>query len=450
MSVLWDQIKAHIRSDLPKNSFLLWINPISCLEAGDKTLVLGCPNRFSRDWVRENYQDLIRDKFREAGHDGVELVLKVEPRKREPAPSSLPPDPDQIPLPNLAPPGAPRRNMWLKSSFTFDRFIVGQSNEFAYSASKTIASDGPCHYNALLMLAGTGLGKTHLSQAIGHRILKKNPSARILYRTAEDFTNEMISSLRTRRIEEFKKRYRRECDVLLLEEVHFLGGKEKIQTELGYTLDALAGENKKIIFTSALPPKEIPRMSRELASRLTSGLVTSISDPDYETRVRILTRKAAMYRVSLPDEVLHYLAERLKRDIRQMESALKCLKARVELMGDRIQMDLAREVVGALVSGECSITPEDIINLVCGYYHVEREMVCSRSRKKIHVLPRNIYAYLCRRHSGTTLEEIGRGINRSHSTVLYSIELVEHRMKTDRNLRHQVRFLSARLEQMKK
>ena len=238
--------------------------------------------------------------------------------------------------------------------------------------------------------------------------------------------------------------------MLLLEEVHFLGGKEKIQAELGYTLDALAGDNKKIIFTSALPPRDIPRMSKELTSRLTSGLVTAIADPDYDTRVRILTEKASVYNVELPEEIIHYLAKRLKQDIRQMESALKCLKARAELIGARIDMDLAKEVVSALVSEECSITTEEIIKLVCGYYHVDPQKVCSKSRKKVYASPRNIYAYLCRHHSDETLAGIGKTINRSHSTVLYSVELVEHKMKTDRNLKHQIDFLSERLTEMKK
>ena len=449
MNPLWDEIKNQIRPVLPKNSYSLWIDPISCLESKENSIVLSCPNRFSRNWVQENYLDLIRDKFKDAGLSHVELLFKVERQKRAPALSSLPPGPDQLTLPSLPKRQGPR-NLWLKSQFTFDRFIVGQSNEFAYSASKSMASGDPCNYHSLLMLANTGLGKTHLSQAIGHRILEKNPSSRIFYMTAEDFTNEMISSLRTNRIEEFKKRYRRRCDVLLLEEVHFLGGKEKIQAELGYTLDALTGDNKKIIFTSALPPKDIPRMSKELTSRLTSGLVTAIADPDYETRVQILTKKASVYNVGLPEEVIHYLAERLKQDIRQMESALKCLKARAELIGARIDKDLAKEVVSALVSGECSITTEEIIKLVCGYYHVDREKVCSKSRKKVYASPRNIYTYLCRHHSDETLAGIGKTINRSHSTVLYSVELVDHKMKTDRNLKHQVDFLSKRLGEMKK
>jgi len=446
MGAVWEQVKDQLRSDLSTNSFSLWINPISCLEATEMSMVLGCPNRFSKNWVMENYLGLIQEKFDAAGMGRIALEFKVQPHQQAPSPASLPADPDQLPLPSLN----RRRNLWLKSQFTFDRFIVGQSNEFAYSASRSMASAAPCDYPSLLMLADTGLGKTHLSQAIGHRILEKNPESRIFYMTAEDFTNEMVASLKAGRIEAFKKRYRQGCDVLLLEEVHFLGGKEKIQAELGYTLDALANDNKRIVFTSALPPKDVPRMSKELTSRLTAGLVTTIADPDYETRVQILTRKAGACRATLPPEVIHFLAERLRRDVRQMESALTCLKARAELLGARIDIDLAKEVVSALASGEGCVTPAAIIDLVCRYYRVEPEKVSSPSRKKAYAYPRNIYAYLCRHHSDETLEEIGKTINRSHSTVLYSVELVASRMKTDRNLKHQIDFLASRIEDMKK
>jgi chromosomal replication initiator protein len=446
MSAVWEQVKDQIRSELSKNSYSLWIDPISCLETTTTSVMLGCPNRFSRNWVTENYLPLIQEKFEAAGMGHMALDLKVAPRKRVPSPASLPAHPDQLPLPTLK----PRPNLWLKSQFTFDRFIVGQSNEFAYSASRTMASHKPCDYPSLLMLANTGLGKTHLSQAIGHRILEEDPDSRIFYTTAEDFTNEMIASLKAGRIEAFKKRYRQGCDVLLLEEVHFLGGKEKIQAELGYTLDALANDNKRIVFTSALPPKDVPRMSRELTSRLTGGLVTTIADPDYETRVQILTKKAAAFKVSVPREVIHFLAERLRRDVRQMESALTCLRARAELLGARIDLDLAREVVGALSSGDGCVTPAAIMDLVCKYYRVEPEMLRSPSRKKTYAYPRNIYAYLCRRHAEETLAEIGKTVNRSHSTVLYAVELITSRIKTDRNTRTQVDFLSRRIEDMKR
>ncbi|MDZ7697143.1 MAG: DnaA/Hda family protein [Deltaproteobacteria bacterium] len=301
------------------------------------------------------------------------MVFKVERPKKSPASD---PPPEQLPLPHM-PKTHRRPNLWLNSQFTFDRFIVGQSNAFAYSASKTIALGDQFNYHSLLMMSNTGLGKTHLSQAIGHSILKKDPQTRIFYMTAEDFANEMITSLKQNRIEAFKRRYRTSCDVLLLEGIHFLDGKEKVQAELGYTLDALATDNKKIIFTSAMAPKDIPRISRNLRSRFTAGLVTTITGPDYLTRVDILKKKAIDYQVTLSGDVVHFLAERLERDVRQMESALKCLKARAELMGAPIDMDAAREVVRALVSGECALAPRDVKQLVCGYYKVAPEVLSS-------------------------------------------------------------------------
>ncbi len=446
MKTAWGEIKDQIKTRVPDNTFSLWIKPIECLEANKGAVVLGCPNRFSKDWVVENYLDMIRDKFNAITDDPVDVQFKVQRRKRTPSPANFPSHPAQQTLP-----GMPKKkrsgDLLLNSQFTFDRFIVGQSNEFAYSASKNIALGDPCNYHSLLMLSNTGLGKTHLSQAIGHTILAANPQSRVFYMTAEDFTNEMIASLRTRRIEAFKSRYRRSCDVLLLEEVHFLGGKEKIQTELGYTLDALAQDRKKIIFTSSLPPKDIPRMSKELSSRLTSGLVTTIGGPDYHTRVQILMEKAKRFGVFLSKDVVRFLADRLKRDVRQMESALKCLKARSELVGAKINMDLAKEVVSALVSGESSVTTEKIMALVCEYYKVDIEMIRSKSRKKVYAYPRNIYAYLCRKYSDETLETIGRSINRSHSTVVYATELVEKKMKTDRSMKHQVGLISKRLDE---
>jgi chromosomal replication initiator protein len=446
MKTAWGEIKDQIKTRVPDNTFSLWIKPIECLEAKKGAVVLGCPNRFSKDWVVENYLGMIRDKFNAITDEPVDVQFKVQRRKRTPSPVNFPSHPAQQTLPGMLQKKRPG-NLLLNSQFTFDRFIVGQSNEFAYSASKNIALGDPCNYHSLLMLSNTGLGKTHLSQAIGHTILAANPQSRVFYMTAEDFTNEMIASLRARRIEAFKSRYRRSCDVLLLEEVHFLGGKEKIQTELGYTLDALAQDRKKIIFTSSLPPKDIPRMSKELSSRLTSGLVTTIGGPDYHTRVQILMEKANGFGVYLSKDVVHFLADQLKRDVRQMESALKCLKARSELVGAKINMDLAKEVSSALVSGESSATTEKIMALVCEYYKVDLEMIRSKSRKKMYAYPRNIYAYLCRKYSDETLQTIGRSINRSHSTVVYATELVERKMKTDRSMKHQVGLISKRLDE---
>jgi len=445
MTTTWNKIKNQIKSELPKNSFSLWIDPLTLLDEKDKTIVLGCANKFSRKWITENYLTLIRGQLHESGSGYTDLVLKVQAPKKHTLAVDPVFQPEQLVLPNVPTTRRPAK-LCLNNDFIFDRFIVGRSNDFAYSASKALVRGDTWNYQTLLMLANTGLGKSHLSQAVGHAICKENPQSRVYYITAEDFANEMVSALKTNQIEEFKTRYRRSCDVLILEEIHFLSGKEKIQLELGYTLDALVNKHKKILFTSSLSPKDIPKMSKELSSRLTSGLVTTINKPDYDTRLKILARKASELDLIISEEISNFLADRLDRDIRKMESALKCLKAKSELMNVRIDLDLAKEVVRNLVSGDCRITMEDIKKLVSRYYQIAPDMLRTRSRKKIYAYPRNIYAYLCRQHTDESLEGIARTIDRSHSTVVYASEIIERRMKTDDKLMSQVRFLNKQLQ----
>jgi chromosomal replication initiator protein len=446
MNAIWQNIKTQLQSELPKNTFSLWVHPITYLEKKDQTVILNCPNKFSRNWVMENYFDRIQDKLCQAGAAKVELVFRATAPKAPPEAPFIAPAPKQMRFPSISGNGG---GAHLRKDFTFDRFVVGKCNEFAYSASKALAHGGCLDYHCLLMLANTGLGKSHLSHAIGHSILKRKPTTRVHYMTAEAFTNEMISSLKHNRIEAFKDKYRRCCDVLLLEEIHFLSGKQKTQSELGYTLDCLANGNKSIICTSALAPKDVPRMSGELTSRLTAGLVTTIGGPDFDTRVRIVTKKAAEHNLSLSDEIIEFLASRLRGDVRQMESALKSLRARAELLKAKVDLELAKEVVKCLVSGERSVSVGEIGQLVCQYYKVEPGLMQSASRKKVHARPRNIYVYLCRRHTDETIQEIAKTIHRSHSAVVYASELVEHKMKRDEKLRHQVEFLSQKLENMK-
>jgi len=443
MATLWQEIKQDIRSVLPQKSFSLWIDPIVEMEAEDDRLILGCPNKFSSDWVKENYLPIIEEGLRNAGATHVDLIVKT----RAAAPTANNNDSrerDQLSFPEISPPKGPRI-LPFNNAFTFDRFVVGPPNEFAYSASKAFAHSC-CNYQTLLMLANTGLGKTHLSQAVGQEILQEQPDIRVNYITAEQFTNEMISALKNNTIEAFKDKYRRCCDVLLLDEVHFLNGKQKTQSELGHTLDALTNHRKKVIFTSSLPPKDMPRLSSELSSRLTSGLVAKIDRPDYETRVNILTRKASEHQIALSEEVIHLLAARLKRDIRQIESALHYLKAKSELFGVTIDKHLVKDVLNCLVAPEGSASMDDIKLLVCKYYKIEPESLSSKSRKKCHAQPRNIYAYLCRRYTDEPVEKIARSVGRTHSTILYASETIEKRLKTDLKLKNQVHFLSRKLE----
>ncbi len=244
MSSRWEEVKSHIKEKLPENSFSLWINPITLLDESEDALVLGCPNKFSLNWIMENYMGIMEEKLGDMGNNNYKIVLEVRPpEKREVVPNLLEKS-RQLILPNIDSNRMNGRRTFNKE-FTFDRFVVGECNEFAYSASKALAMGETWSYDSLFILANTGLGKSHLSQSIGHAILENTPNIRAYYITAEDFVNEMVFALKHNRIEEFKNRYRRSCDVLLLEEVHFLSGKEKTQQELGYTLDILANDGKE-------------------------------------------------------------------------------------------------------------------------------------------------------------------------------------------------------------
>jgi chromosomal replication initiator protein len=449
MTKIWEDLKGRLRQKLPDKSFSLWIDPLHLLEEKEDTLVVGCPNKFSLNWITENYVDLIHENLSSQGGGNYRLALKVQaPRKITPPPG-MEIESKQLALINV--PGNGKSGFRsLNKDFTFDRFVVGKCNEFAYSASKALAMNGSMPYSSLFILAKTGLGKSHLSQAMAHSILQSEPKQRVYYITAEDFVNEMIFALRTNRIEEFKNKYRRACDVLLLEEVHFLSGKEKTQLELSYTLDALGDERKRIIFTSSLLPRDIPNLTKELSSRLTSGIITTLEKPDYETRTRILQRKSSEQGMILSEEIMDLLAKELTGDIRQIESALRCLKAKSELLKAKIDRDLAREVLQCHLPSQSSITMEDIKRVVCQYFKVDAQMLESKSRKKIHAFPRNIYVYLCRQLTELTVEEIGRSLNRNHSTILYASEVIEHKIKVDKKVKHQVDFLSQKLRDGKK
>lgn len=447
MGTIWEEAKKQIRSEIPNTSFSMWISPLNFLEKSDRTGVLECPNKFSLKWISENYLAMIREKLCTIGQEDYALSLETKVLKREtPVPRTVR-DSRQLPLPQAKSTNLLGRK-WLNDDFTFDRFVVGNCNEFAYSASRAVALGDHWPYNHLYIFSSTGLGKSHLSQAIGHSVLEENRNRKVCYITAEDFVNEMIFALRNNRIDEFKNKYRRSCDVLLLEEIHFLSGKEKTQLELGYTLDALANDRKKIIFTSSLLPKDIPNLSRELSSRLTSGVITTLEKPDFKTRIKIIAKKAQEQGLTLSEEIIHLLSRHLTRDIRQMESALRCVKAKSDLLHATIDRDLVQEVVRCHVSAERAITMENVEKIVCTYFKVDPLLLRSKSRKKIHAFPRNVYVYLCRHHTEHTVEDIGQSINRKHSTVLYASEVIEHKIQIDGKVKNQVNFLEKKLKEI--
>jgi chromosomal replication initiator protein len=290
------------------------------------------------------------------------------------------------------------------------------------------------------------MGKSHLSQAIGHHVLSEYPDERVYYITAEDFSNEMVLAFRHDSISKFKEKYRNKCDVLLLEDVHYLSGKERTQVELALTLDSLFEAHKRIIFSSCYLPGEIPKLNDKLRSRLSGSLISKIEPPNFRTRVRILRKKAQSNGYQIPDDVINYLAGELTEDIRQLASGLNGVAAKSSLLGSPIDLKLTESVVKNIVRQRKKITIDVIKKLVCKYYNCSLKEVVSRSRKQRLVRPRQMAIYLSRRYTDAPLQSIGKAFNRYHATALHSIHSIERGLKENSSIQKQVEFFLQKLE----
>ncbi|MCK4390452.1 MAG: chromosomal replication initiator protein DnaA [Desulfobacterales bacterium] len=442
MRSVWNQVKTEIHKKIPHHAFMVWVEALEWLEQRGDEVVLGCPSTFARKWIIDHYVRLIEAELEKVFQTPCRITLKVSSSHREEGDHHL--NERQLLLPHVTP--GHHLSCLLQKDFTFDQFVVGVSNDFAYEAALALACGRDGYQNALFLLSKTGLGKSHLSQAIGHHILNHDSSIRVCYVTAEDFTNAMVYALRHDSIEQFKDKYRRQCDVLLLEDVQFLSGKEKTQHELGYTLDALLAARKKLIFTSSHLPDDIPKLDGKLASRLSSGIISSIESPDYKTRVRIINKKASLKSLEIPQDVVHYLASELTENVRQLESGLIGVAAKASLLKLPIELKLAESVVRNIARRFQEITVKSIQELVSKYYKISMEQILSRSRKRGIVQPRQIAMYLARRYTGQTFQAIGRSFNRYHATTLHAIGIVERRIREQGPVQKQVEFLSKRLE----
>ncbi len=442
MDAVWKKVKTAIKKRIPNHSYKMWIEPLNVQKSEDNTWVVYCPNFFSRKRVQGLYGSIIQHNMQtELGQD-CELLYKISNQSNGSKPKVA--KELQLPLPNDN--VRPCNGRFLRRDFTFDQFVVGRNNDFAYSASLALASRRDVQQNALFLLSKTGLGKSHLSQAIGHHILSIHPSDRVYYITAEDFSNEMVRAYRHNAIDKFKEKYRSRCDVLLLEDVHYLSGKERTQIELALTLDTLFESGKRIIFSSCYLPAEIPKLKDKLRSRLSCGLISAIEPPDFRTRVRILRKKVGTYDYQLSDSVIQYLAGELTDDVRQLESGLNGVAAKSSLLGLTADIKLAESVVKNIVRQRKRITIDVIKKLVCKYYNVSQEEIMSRSRKQNFVRPRQMAIYLARRYTDAPLQTIGKSFNRYHATALHSINCIERGLKQDSSIHKQVCFFRKKLE----
>jgi chromosomal replication initiator protein len=441
MDHVWRQVKAALSQQIPQQTFRMWIDPLKLEQEDNDRIKLTCPNRFFKKRIIENFSRTIRSQMRKQSGKAMELEITVasakEPKKR----AALP---QQMALPGMD--VQTQHGKLLRGEFTFDQFVVGQNNAFAYSAALSLAAQNQVQQHTLFLLSDIGMGKSHLSHAIGHHILAQSPRDRVYHMTAEDFTNEMVTSFKTNSVDAFKNKYHKNCDVLLLEDVQYLSGKERTQIELANTFDALFNDNKKIIFSGCCAPADIPKLNESLRSRLTGGLISNIEPPQYNMRFKILKQHANQKRWSVPELVLEYLASELTQDVRQLKSGLLGVVSKGSLLGQPLDIDLAAGVIKNMVSKQQCITTGSITKLVCKHYNLTHEELVSRSRKRSIVQPRQLAIYLARKYTGQSLKSIGNSFNRYHATVLHAIGAVEKGMRQGGPFQGQVRYLTQKLE----
>ncbi len=445
MNQIWTSVKTLLKEKIPGHCYRMWIEPIALGENNDGAMVLACPNLFSKKRISDQYRQMIEEAVCIAAGRTVKVRLVVGSGPT--GESREIPQARQMKLPDIDPPTHGGR--LLRKDFTFDQFVVGKNSDFAYSAALSLAARNQGEQNALYLLSNTGLGKSHLSQAVGHHILQTFPNERVYYITAEDFMNEMTDSYRGSSIHRFKEKYRQKCDVLLLEDVHFLSGKNGTQEELSNTLESLMNANKKIIYSSSYLPSDIPKLNDKLKSRLCCGLISKIDAPDYKTRLRILKQTAVTSGYTIPEEVFQYLASELTEDVRQLKSGFIGVAAKASLLGSDVDITLARSVVKNIVASREGITLDSIKRLVCKYYNVTLVDLTSPSRRQSIVRPRQVAMYLSRQYTDHSLQTIGKSFNRYHATTLHALKAVEKGVKENGPFQKHVAFLSERLEKGK-
>jgi len=447
---IWDQVLTIIEGKVGPHSFSTWFKPTSLKVDEGRSLVVRVPAPLYVEWLPRHYSVVLAEALAEVGRAQAQLVFQVgaapeAPAAAPPAPlaatvtsEALPVLPERVADTEPATPG-PVIPGGLNPRYTFDTFIVGPSNQFAHAACRAVAEAPSRSYNPLFIYGGVGLGKTHLMHAIGHYVVQHNPSLTLTYISSERFMNEMINAVRFDRILEFRARYR-SVDVLLVDDIQFVSGKEGTQTEFFHTFNALHDAQKQIVISSDRPPHEIPALEERLRSRFEWGLIADIQSPDIETKTAILKKKAETEAVPLPDNVAMYIASRIKSNIRELEGSLIRLLAYASLTGRPLTIELAQDVLkNVLDHDDRAVTIEQIQKFVADYYQLKLNELKSRNNSKSVAMPRQVAMYLCKMLTHASLPEIGRSFGgKHHSTVIHSIKKVEELRKTSPDFNSQV------------
>ena len=426
---LWNEILKLLARDLSDTAVSTWFGDCRVLEVQDNLLLLHCPSEYSREIILTRYADLLKKVLKEIFAADFEIsILTTEEMEQY-----------------LEKHRSPASDPFGSEEFTFEKFIVGNSNKMAFAAAKAVAENLANKYNPLLIYGDSGLGKTHLLYSIAHAIRHNRPKSRIVYIKGDDFTNELIGAIQTGRNSEFREKYRR-ADLLLVDDIQFIAGKVQTQEEFFHTFNTLYESGRQIVLTSDRPPKDMLRLEDRLRSRFEGGLMVDISPPDYETRVAIVKTKAARLGIPLAEDAGNYIAENIKANIRQIEGILKKIQAYIDLQGaGAVNMELVQRITKEIIDSEKAYAPEYIIAKVADFYDITPEEVIGKGKTKNVANARQMSIFLTRKLTGLTLEQIGEVMNRDHSTVLHSIRKVEESLQNDPKLVDTVHDITANI-----
>jgi chromosomal replication initiator protein len=417
---LWDDVLEKVEKKLNRHSFATWFRPTSYLAVHGSTLLVRVPNAQFKEWLTKNYHGVIAEALQELQQSDVTVSFEPEPDAAGLA--SAPPTPDAEAAPSLS----------LNPKYTFEGFVVGASNQFAHAAARAVAEIPSKSYNPLFLYGGVGLGKTHLMHAIGHYIHARNRHLNLLYISTDRFINEMINAIRFDRLPAFRQKYRA-IDVLLVDDIQFIAGKDRTQEEFFHIFNALHDSQKQIVISSDCPPRQIPTIEERLHSRFEWGLIADIQPPDIETKVAILRKKADAERVELPENVALFIASKVRTNIRELEGSLIRLIAYSSLTGRDIDLSLTREILRDLLHTEDKpITIEMIQKFVADHYNVKLTELKAKNNSKAIAVPRQIAMYLTKTLTHASLPEIGKGFGgKHHSTVIHSVRKIDGLRKRD-------------------
>ncbi|MGL5381549.1 chromosomal replication initiator protein DnaA [Clostridium sp.] len=445
---LWEKTLNIIKGEMSEVSFNTWIKSCEPISISSNTIRISVPNSFTQDILEKRYKDLVVNSIEAACSKlySVEFLIESDIKEEEEVQK------EQL---NEKKENKPTLNVnadvssTLNPKYTFDSFVIGNSNRFAHAASLAVAESPAKAYNPLFIYGGVGLGKTHLMHAIGHYILQNNPNAKVVYVSSEKFTNELINSIKDDKNEEFRNKYRN-VDVLLIDDIQFIAGKERTQEEFFHTFNALHEANKQIILSSDRPPKEIPTLEDRLRSRFEWGLIADIQAPDFETRMAILKKKADVEKLNVPNEVMVYIATKIKSNIRELEGALIRIVAYSSLTNRAISSDLATEALKDIISNKQNknITIDIIQDVVASYFNLRIEDLKSQRRTRNVAYPRQIAMYLSRKLTDMSLPKIGEEFGgRDHTTVIHAYEKISDTLNRDESLQHTVNDITKKLTQ---